>query len=176
MGKFERRNAVVEALQHDGTDESALRLEAWVLSGGGDAVAYLKGSVDFAQENAFLRVNSTRAQVFVGPGAWVVKVADKTYYPVSREDFGILYKPAMPPEPEDTPKVVRVLYRSTTPEGTWTESSSEQEVLDNTEGESGAKYWKLVTYETSSGWQEYNPFPETPLTDSAMAEMEATDE
>jgi hypothetical protein len=98
MAKFERRTVFVEALQHDGTDESALRLEAWVLSEGGSAVAYLKGSIDFAQENAFVRVNSTRAQVYVGPGAWIVKVADKTFYPVSRQDFEILYKPAMLPE------------------------------------------------------------------------------
>jgi hypothetical protein len=178
MAKFERRNVEVDAIQHDGSNESALRLEAWVLGGGGKAVAYLKGSIDFAQDNAFVKIFNSRAQNLVGPGAWIVRVQEGAFYPVSRDDFDILYKPMLPPEPERPLEVLHVVYRSTTPDGNvWAEASREDDVLEPERTD--LKYWKMAVYRTNSGWQEYDPYPPatlTPLSDSAVEEMNLTDE
>jgi hypothetical protein len=100
--KFVRKTHEVEALQHDGTNDCAIKLEAWILSLGGDATAYLIGAVDFTQKNAFVRVNSQRAMNLVGPGAWVVHVSEGKFYAVSNEDFHILYEPAEPVVDEPT--------------------------------------------------------------------------
>jgi L-ascorbate metabolism protein UlaG (beta-lactamase superfamily) len=63
------------------------------LSEGGDATAFLKGSVDFAQKNAFVRVGGPRSQNLAGPGFWIVETEEGKFYALSDTDFQILYVP-----------------------------------------------------------------------------------
>lgn len=93
MPRFKRRNSQIEALQNDGTDQRAIELEAWVHSHGGHADAVLKGTLDYSQNAAFLRIlYSARPQNLVGPGAWVVMVEPGEFYAVTNNEFQILYE------------------------------------------------------------------------------------
>lgn len=90
--KFERRTKTIDAMQHDGTDESAVRIERWVAGHGGKVEMFRSGTIEYDLDSAFLRIDNARAQNLVIPGSWVISPSEGLFYPVSAEDFDILYK------------------------------------------------------------------------------------
>jgi hypothetical protein len=82
------------AIQHDGTDETALAIEHWIVVHGGDATVFLKGAFIEDPHNAYVRLERTRAQNLVIPHFWVVMFEEGLFYSISNRDFHILYEPA----------------------------------------------------------------------------------
>jgi hypothetical protein len=91
--KYRRRNNLISAMQHDGSDKSAVAIENWILLGGGKVEVFLAGSGHFEdRNNAYLRLQSERSANLIIPTSWVVKVREGMFYGVLDSDFHILYE------------------------------------------------------------------------------------
>jgi hypothetical protein len=101
MGRFLRMSKVIEAIQHQDTDESALALAAWINSEGGQATALFQNQNDLAPNHSLVRIENSFSQNLVLPGSWVVKMEFGIFYIVQNRDFNILFDPIEPLNDDD---------------------------------------------------------------------------
>lgn len=87
-----KNNRDIQAVQHDGTDKSALAIENWIVTYGGDATVFLIGSFIEDPHNAYVRLERTRAQNLVIPHFWVAMFEEGLFFAISNRDFHILYE------------------------------------------------------------------------------------
>lgn len=90
---YRRKQGELMALQHDGTDESAMKMQSWINIHGGQASMFRKGSVDYDMHNAYLKLEDAHGLNLVGPTSWVVMAAEGLFYVVLNRDFPSLYDP-----------------------------------------------------------------------------------
>jgi hypothetical protein len=93
LSRFLRLSKIIEATQHQDTDESAAKLAAWINSEGGQATALFKGQNDLAPNHALVRIENSFSQNLVLPGSWVVKMDFGIFYIVQSRDFDLLFDP-----------------------------------------------------------------------------------
>jgi len=103
MAKYLRKSRIIEAIQHDDSDESATALAAWVNAEGGIAQALFKFHNDLAPNHALVKLEHGSGQNLVTPGSWLVKMEFGVFYVVLGRDFHILFDPLEPIDSKDEP-------------------------------------------------------------------------
>lgn len=93
MSKFLRLSKIIEAVQHDDSNQSALAIASWINNEGGQATALFQNENELAPHHALVRIENAFSQNLVLPGSWVVKMDFGIFYIVQARDFDVLFDP-----------------------------------------------------------------------------------
>lgn len=96
--KFTKRPVTIEAIQFDGTKESARAICRWA-NAGDDAAGYdeptasyiTRGGDDAAHDMLIWTLEDT---LRASPGDWIIKGVKGEFYPCKPDIFELTYKPA----------------------------------------------------------------------------------
>lgn len=84
--KFRKKPVIIEAMQFDGTHDSALAIRSWVGAGGG-----LMSAGGLA--NGSLRISTLEGEMTVSDGNWVIRGVKGEFYSCQDDIFRMTYEP-----------------------------------------------------------------------------------
>lgn len=93
---FRRRVSEVEAFQHDGSEDSAIKISNWInLHNKGYTTVIPTGAEEsgYDEKFSYIRFAQTTPRTLVAPGSWVVKLAETVFYTLTNEEFTLVYEP-----------------------------------------------------------------------------------
>lgn len=93
---FRRRVSEVEAFQHDGSEDSAIKISNWMnLHNKGYSTVIPTGAEESGYDSkfAYIRFSKTTPRALVAPGSWVVKLSANMFYTLTNEEFTLVYEP-----------------------------------------------------------------------------------
>ena len=91
--QFRRKVTEVEAMQHDGTEESAIRLASWINLHGTQASIIDEEADGYEERYFYIRFHGETPRSIVSPGAWIIKLDDGIFYTLTNEEFTLVYEP-----------------------------------------------------------------------------------
>lgn len=83
---YRKRPVEVQAVQHDGTQMSALEICGWIHSGGGIATPVVSGEV------AFVVISTLEGQMITKPDDYVIRGVEGEHYPCKPDIFKSTYE------------------------------------------------------------------------------------
>lgn len=91
MSRYRKKPVEVEAVQWDGSEDSARAIKAWADTHGAQPLA---GWV----QDTMLLVRTLEGQMQAAPGDWIIRGVAGEFYPCSPDIFAATYEPADNPE------------------------------------------------------------------------------
>ena len=92
MSRYTKRPVTIEARQHDGTEQSATAIAAWIDSCGGTVEVLNDG----AHQQYVLHIGTPEGTMCVSPSWWVIQGVEGEFYPCQNSVFELTYEPEMP--------------------------------------------------------------------------------
>lgn len=86
--RYRKRPVEIEAVQFNGTVESANRILGWIGSDGGDA-----RRVHTTKPERGLIIHTLEGAMRAEPGDWIIQGAKGEFYPVRSDIFAATYEP-----------------------------------------------------------------------------------
>lgn len=84
--RFRTKPVVIEAMQFDGTDESAVAIEAW-------SERSVRRSKPWKQNYGFMDVAPPEGGMFASPSDWIIRGVRGEFYPCDPDTFEQTYDP-----------------------------------------------------------------------------------
>ena len=96
LGRYRKRPVEIDAVQWDGTNESATPIINWILSNGGSATYQCDGDTctDIPDEDHHIAIPTLEGTMRVSPGDWVIKGVQDEFYPCKPDIFAATYEHA----------------------------------------------------------------------------------
>lgn len=95
--RFRRKLTDVEAMRHDGSEESAIRLSNWINLHGAQASIIDKNVHDeaagFEKHLFYIRFHGETPRSIVSPGSWIIKLDSGIFYTLTHSEFELVYEP-----------------------------------------------------------------------------------
>lgn len=94
--KYRKKPVVIEAMQWDGSAESATPIINWVLDSGGTA-RYHEHLLDgeyIAHPDPFLKIDTLEGVMIASTGDWIIKGVQGEFYPCKPDIFAKTYEVA----------------------------------------------------------------------------------
>ena len=90
--KYRKKPVTIEAMQWDGTAESATPIINWILSHDGSATYWAPGEWDSAApQAAYLVIMTLEGQILASPGDYIIKGVQGEFYPCKPDIFAETY-------------------------------------------------------------------------------------
>lgn len=93
--KFRKKPVVIEAMQWDGSAESATPIVNWALSHDGLSVRYHEHLMDgdfIAHPDPYLWVDTLEGRMIASAGDWIIRGINGEFYPCKPDIFAKTYE------------------------------------------------------------------------------------
>jgi len=91
MSEYRKKPVVIEAMQFDGTKESANRILAWI--GSADKVVARRARAN--KPEAGLVIGTLEGEMMANPGDYVIRGVQAEFYPCKPDTFAATYDEVM---------------------------------------------------------------------------------